>query len=228
MSTRIERSWPRTIVRLSLASVVAAAGLWLAAWALSGDELRVVAWPVVFLIALAAGFLFRAAARAPGKARCPHCGSSVSAIPDPRRAVRCRRCDDWARVVDGRLVPLPDDWVDADPRFPAELPRGSVLWPGCAMCGAPPTRRRMHEHHIQQGERNALVNLFGIFSLLGFGGGLFVGGGGKIHTLSVPYCDAHDYSADLDMEDGRIVVLFRSPRVRDAFVELNAEPDPEI
>ena len=216
MSTAIERSWTKTIVWSAVGLVFAGSGGALGIWAATGEDLRFIAWlPAAVLLMLAVPCFAVARSRA-GHAACPECGASVHAdAADLRRAVQCPTCSAYARVVDGRLEGLPEDWVDAEARFTAQVPKEPIQWPGCAMCGAPPTRARVHEHVLPETAQNLVVGAVGMATA-----GVLVTSD-RVYRLSVPYCDAHDDCVELDVESGALVIRFRSLPVFEAFRSAN-------
>ncbi|MBX3270399.1 MAG: hypothetical protein KF729_09075 [Sandaracinaceae bacterium] len=122
----------------------------------------------------------------------------------------------------GRLEELPDDWVDAEARFTAKVPEDVIDWPGCAMCGEPPTRSRVHDHLVPDTGLNLAIAAVALPTI-----GVMRVGGGTLHQLSVPYCDAHDDCVELDWESGGLVIRFRSLAVFRAFCAANGDEAAE-
>lgn len=202
--------------------VALAGGAALVVSALTGSTWQMLSWlPAVFL-GIVAVFCFQAARSVAGHADCPHCGRSLGADPaETARAIHCSSCNEYARVIDGRLERLPEDWVDAEPRFTVAIPHDQIRWPGCAMCGAPPSRWRVHDHVVPDTELNMLINAVGLTV-----GGILRAGGGRLYQLSVPYCDVHDECVELDVESRALVIRFRSLPAANAFRAMNGGAPP--
>lgn len=219
MQTLIERSWTRTIAWSGVGLTLGGAGIWLSWWAATGEGFRFLAWLPAIVLLIAAVPCFLAARSLTGHAACPHCGESLLAdSTQVLRAIHCPQCREYARVVRGRIEKLPDDWVDAEPRFTAKIPKDAIHWPGCAMCGAPPTRARVHDHLVPHTALNLAIAAVALPTV-----GVMRVGGGTVHQLSVPYCDAHDDCVELDWESGGLVIRFRSLAVFNAFSAANRD-----
>lgn len=90
--------------------------------------------------------LFHEAPESSMKARCPTCGAEIVEIEPTTDVVHCPTCGDYARLTNGMLLAMHDDFVAARPSFAIPV-RGDaplVLPSICAECGGADV-----SHHVR-------------------------------------------------------------------------------
>jgi hypothetical protein len=204
---RIRRSWSWTLSGCVLTAASGAVAFYAHRLASSASGLLwLVAWVIVVAAAVFALTCAWVVVRESGQAPCPHCRSRLEGL-DAHVAslvVRCETCEGYAVCRRGEVHRVPNEFVDEAPIFEAPLPR-QIHWPaGCCVCGAAVGRFLPVEYLRRP---------------LAFRG--------KVKTVEVPHCDAHEAGAALKVGNGHprpLTIAFRSYAYQRAFRDLNFGP----